>query len=73
MTRSRVKTSDLIIAGTSPSTKENILYHLSSPKKNKITIIAIGGVAEMLISEPGTNKVIINNRKGFVRLALETG
>ena len=36
-------------------------------------VIIVGGAAEMLENEPGTYNLILKNRKGFVRLALETG
>jgi len=32
-----------------------------------------GGSQELLESTPGTNIIVLNNRKGFVRLAIETG
>lgn len=33
----------------------------------------VGGAAESLVSAPGTYDLVLGRRKGFVRLALETG
>lgn len=35
--------------------------------------LAVGGARECLIAEPGTFNIIADRRKGFVRMALETG
>jgi Diacylglycerol acyltransferase len=44
-------------------------------KENKSIYIILGGEAEALLSEPGTDKVVLagKKRQGFVRLALSTG
>lgn len=36
-------------------------------------VIVIGGAAESLASTPGVNTVVVKDRKGFVRVALEFG
>lgn len=36
-------------------------------------VIVIGGAAESLASSPGLNTVVMKERKGFVRVALELG
>mmetsp|Transcript_43174 Transcript_43174/g.100688 ORF Transcript_43174/g.100688 Transcript_43174/m.100688 type:complete len:434 (-) Transcript_43174:13-1314(-) len=36
-------------------------------------MIVIGGARESLETAPGTNKLILGNRKGFVKMALRTG
>ncbi|CAJ1441162.1 unnamed protein product [Effrenium voratum] len=36
-------------------------------------MIVIGGARESLETAPGSNKLILGNRKGFVKLALQTG
>lgn len=36
-------------------------------------VIVIGGAAESLASSPGMNTVVVKQRKGFVRMALEFG
>lgn len=49
----------------------------SRDKNSKFTsnaaVILVGGAQETLYSSPGKYKIIIKNRKGFARLALETG
>lgn len=62
-----------MFSGVSASNRENILYHLTSKEKYKAVIIVVGGVAESLLTESGTNRIIINNRKGFVKLAIKSG
>jgi 2-acylglycerol O-acyltransferase 2 len=36
-------------------------------------VIAVGGAQEALNARPGIYKLVLKNRKGFVRLAIETG
>ncbi|MCJ1242686.1 diacylglycerol O-acyltransferase 1 [Varicellaria rhodocarpa] len=36
-------------------------------------MVAIGGASEALLAAPGTMDLILNKRKGFVRVALTTG
>jgi hypothetical protein len=57
--------------GAQSVSRESILDTLS--KKGNSVAINIGGGAEMIYAVPGTAKLIIKNRFGFVRIALETG
>lgn len=50
----------------------SIKYILNGPPGN-VCVVVVGGVAEMMKSTPGTNKLVLRNRKGFVRLALKAG
>ena len=36
-------------------------------------VVVVGGAAEALISAPGTSDLVLRRRRGFIRLALETG
>ena len=36
-------------------------------------VITVGGIKEALKTRPGANKLVLRNRKGFVRLALMHG
>ncbi|TPX57015.1 hypothetical protein PhCBS80983_g04128 [Powellomyces hirtus] len=36
-------------------------------------MVVIGGAEEALLAYPGTNDIILNRRKGFVKLAIQTG
>ncbi|KYN00543.1 Diacylglycerol O-acyltransferase 2 [Cyphomyrmex costatus] len=63
--------------GLCASTLKSIKYLLSTPPKNpytgRITVLVVGGAAETMESMPGTYRVIIKRRKGFVKLALKYG
>jgi len=56
---------------------KSIKYLLSTPPKNpytgRATVLIVGGASESLESTPGTYRVIIKRRKGFVKLALKYG
>lgn len=57
--------------GTSNVSEKNI-RHLTKEKGN-VVVIAIGGSAESMESTPGSTRLILRHRKGFVRMAIETG
>lgn len=42
-------------------------------KKNRSIFIYIGGEKEQLMTAYGEQKIYVNNRKGFVKLALQYG
>ncbi|XP_076867009.1 LOW QUALITY PROTEIN: 2-acylglycerol O-acyltransferase 3b [Brachyhypopomus gauderio] len=62
----------LMAAGLLPVSKDSLKYVLSTGTGNALVII-IGGAEESLASRPGVNSVVMKQRKGFVRLALENG
>ncbi|KAI8802009.1 diacylglycerol acyltransferase type 2B [Cladochytrium replicatum] len=51
------------------ASKDSIDYVLGLGKEKAVGIV-LGGATESLESYPGTNRVILNRRKGFVKLAL---
>ncbi|XP_018397748.1 PREDICTED: diacylglycerol O-acyltransferase 2-like [Cyphomyrmex costatus] len=63
--------------GTCASSLKSIKYLLSTPPKNpytgRITVLVVGGASESMESKPGTYRIIIKRRKGFVKLALKYG
>ncbi|XP_076606277.1 2-acylglycerol O-acyltransferase 3b [Chaetodon auriga] len=63
----------LMSAGLLPVSKPSISHLLSQSGKGNAVVIVIGGAAESLASSPGENTVVVRQRKGFVRLALEFG
>lgn len=63
----------LLWAGSSAATANNIDGLLTHKENNKAAVLVVGGVAEGMLSEPGTNKVVIKDRKGFVKIALKSG
>lgn len=46
---------------------------LGKERCGKVGVLVVGGAAESLKTEPGTYRIVIKNRKGFVRVALKAG
>ncbi|XP_041656656.1 2-acylglycerol O-acyltransferase 3b [Cheilinus undulatus] len=63
----------IMCAGLSPVSKPSLAHLLSQSGKGNAVVIVIGGAAESLASSPGINTVVMKQRKGFVRVALEFG
>ncbi|XP_020507071.1 2-acylglycerol O-acyltransferase 3b [Labrus bergylta] len=63
----------IMSAGLYPVSKPSLAYLLSQKGKGNAVVIVIGGAAESLASSPGMNTVVMKKRKGFVRVALESG
>ena len=55
--------------GLVSSDKESIAYMLSRKGSGNLVAITVGGIREAL----KTNKLVLQNRKGFIRLALMHG
>eukprot|EP00760_Papus_ankaliazontas_P017228 PhM_4_TR17075/c0_g1_i5/m.87189/K14457/MOGAT2, MGAT2; 2-acylglycerol O-acyltransferase 2 len=60
-----------ILAGVSDCRPENILRSFDAP--GRAAAIVIGGAREALESTPHTARLVLKNRKGFVRMALMAG
>lgn len=58
--------------GVCDVSKDSINHVLQGPGGNA-AIIVIGGAAESLEARPGTQKLTLKNRKGFVKIALKNG
>lgn len=58
----------LTASGVGLVTKQGIQALLD---RDRSVAIVIGGASESLLSHPGSNSLILNRRKGFIRLALE--
>ncbi|XP_050440929.1 2-acylglycerol O-acyltransferase 2-A-like [Adelges cooleyi] len=52
---------------------EKSLVNILDGKKGNVAVLMVGGVSEAFKSFPGPIQIIINKRKGFVRVALKTG
>ncbi|XP_072231515.1 2-acylglycerol O-acyltransferase 3b [Leuresthes tenuis] len=63
----------LMSAGLYPVSKPSLVHLLSKSGKGNAVVIVVGGAAESLASSPGVNTVVMKQRKGFVRIALEFG
>lgn len=53
--------------------RPSLEYLLTHPVKGKAVVIVLGGAAEALDARPGQATLHLSRRKGFVRLALQTG
>ncbi|XP_020665348.3 2-acylglycerol O-acyltransferase 2 [Pogona vitticeps] len=63
----------IMSGGLVTSDKESAYYILRKPGGGNILTIAVGGAQEALDARPGAYKLLLANRKGFVRLALQHG
>nr|XP_056714512.1 2-acylglycerol O-acyltransferase 2 [Euleptes europaea] len=63
----------LMTGGFVSSDKEAAAHVLKKPGGGNMLIIAVGGAQEALDARPGAFTLLLANRKGFVRLAIEHG
>lgn len=63
----------LMALGCIPVSEESIKYCLTYEKQGNVVIDVVGGSAESLDQKPGTTKLTLKKRTGFLRLAIETG
>ena len=59
--------------GVCDVSKESIRHIVTKQGVGNAAVIAIGGAAESLDAHPGSYTLTLRNRKGFVKLALQTG
>lgn len=65
---------ELVLAlGACSSSAKSIRYILGSKGGGKAVFLSVGGAAESYYCRPKQYKLILKNRKGFVRLAMESG
>ncbi|KAK9302952.1 hypothetical protein QLX08_005218 [Tetragonisca angustula] len=61
-------------ANSSPESVNQLLSTKpQAPYTGRATVLMVGGAAEATESKPGTYRILIKRRKGFVRLALKNG
>lgn len=58
--------------GNCASSEESIITILKKPESTAC-ILVVGGASESLNAFPGSYRITLNRRKGFIRLALQTG
>uniref|UniRef100_A0A8C3XNY9 Acyltransferase n=1 Tax=Chelydra serpentina TaxID=8475 RepID=A0A8C3XNY9_CHESE len=63
----------LLSGGLVPSDKDTAAYVLRRWGGGNVLAIAVGGAQEALDARPGAFTLLLKNRKGFVRLAMEHG
>lgn len=59
--------------GLCAASKEGMLHLLDDKSQPKAVVLMVGGASEAYECRPGTYKIILKRRKGFIRIALETG
>lgn len=65
---------DLILGlGGCDVSAESINYILGEPSGGNVAILMVGGAAEAFNCRPGKYRLIVKNRKGFIRLAMKNG
>ena len=67
----------LLATGAGAASEENLRHILTNKsgceKKGQVCGLIIGGAAESIEAHPQTNRLVLNKRKGFARIALMTG
>ena len=60
-------------AGLIPSDKVSASYPLRKKGGGNAVVIAVGGAPEALDAHPGTYNVLLAEKKGFIKMAMEHG
>ncbi|NXS07124.1 MOGT2 acyltransferase, partial [Neodrepanis coruscans] len=63
----------LMSGGLVSSDKESASHVLQKPEGGNLLAIIVGGAQEALDAHPGSCTLLLRNRKGFVRLAIQHG
>ncbi|XP_062870265.1 2-acylglycerol O-acyltransferase 2 isoform X1 [Trichomycterus rosablanca] len=63
----------IMCAGLIPSDKDSASYVLCKEGGGNAVVIAVGGAVEALDAHPGAHVVLLANKKGFIKLAMEHG
>lgn len=59
--------------GGCSASRESLHYLLTDKTERRAVALVVGGAAEAFYCRPGPYRIILKKRKGFVRIALETG
>lgn len=59
--------------GACSASAESIRHILSRPGGGNVAVLSVGGAAEAYYCKPGEYKLVLKKRKGFVKIALQTG
>ncbi|CAG2176950.1 unnamed protein product [Oppiella nova] len=63
----------LLAMGFGAATRTSMKWYLTHPGKGQVLALIVGGVLESFDTIPNTMRLTLNNRFGFVKLALEHG
>ncbi|KAG8337729.1 2-acylglycerol O-acyltransferase 2-like [Homalodisca vitripennis] len=67
-------TRELVLAlGACAASKESMVHLLEDTSQPKAVVLMVGGASEAFKCRPGTYRIILKKRKGFIKVALETG
>lgn len=66
-------TFSCLSAGICSVSRESLDFILSQPRRGQAVVILVGGAQESMYALPGVHHAVVQNRKGFVRLALRHG
>uniref|UniRef100_A0A672H3R6 2-acylglycerol O-acyltransferase 2-A-like n=1 Tax=Salarias fasciatus TaxID=181472 RepID=A0A672H3R6_SALFA len=61
----------IMCAGLVPSDKDSASYLLRQKGGGNAVVIAVGGAPEALDAHPGTYNVLLANKKGFIKMAMD--
>lgn len=59
--------------GFCDTSRESLEWILTKQGTGNAAIIVVGGVEEALEAKPGTYNIVLAKRKGFVKIAIQTG
>lgn len=62
-----------VVSSTSESLNQQLSMQPEAPYTGRATVLIVGGAAEAMECKPGTYRILMKRRKGFVRLALKNG
>ncbi|AWO97413.1 putative 2-acylglycerol O-acyltransferase 1-like [Scophthalmus maximus] len=63
----------IMCGGLVSSSKSSLSYLVSRPEGGNVAVLAVGGAPEALDARPGALTLQVQNRKGFIKLALKHG
>lgn len=63
----------LLCSGSVAASKESLRYILTHPDGGHAAAVIVGGASESFFCQPGTYKIILKKRKGFIKIAMQTG
>lgn len=63
----------MFFTGFCASSKESMISLLNDTSHPKAVVLMVGGAAEAFKCHPKTYRIVLKKRKGFIKVALETG
>ena len=63
----------LLALGINSTSRQALTHNLTKPEGGQASVLVVGGAAEALLSDSQSLKLILNKRKGFIKVAIQTG